>query len=322
MSKAQCVPTAVMTQLNDPTANTPAALTDSDICEDCKTILEIYVYARSGSAMSEQEPKPKVHGLFRLKTAIRGVNCHLCALFLSLFSKDDLRELEHDEVTVECELSSSRSPRALLVGGKSLNVKQITQEIGILDNGELPSPSPFTGSSKTLQLANRWLNDCAINHAGCSEGFIPGFMPSRLIDIGLDGAILPKLIETSSMTSPQRYLSLSHCWGGKVPLSLCHGSLVGMREEISYGDLPKTFQHALIVTRQLNFRYVWIDSLCIIQDSHEDWVKESDRMRQVYSNSFCNIAASAAENSSEGLFFDRYPGLIMPLRFQSMEVAT
>jgi len=166
----------------------------------------------------------------------------------------------------------------------------------------------------TLRLANRWLKNCAINHEECSEGFLSGFMPSRLIDIGLDGAISPKLIETSSMISPQRYLSLSHCWGGKVPLSLCHDSLAGMREEISYGDLPKTFQHALIVTRQLGCRYVWIDSLCIIQDSHEDWVKESDRMRHVYANSFCNIAASAAENSSEGLFFDRYPGSIMPLR--------
>ena len=43
-------------------------------------------------------------------------------------------------------------------------------------------------------------------------------------------------------------------------------------------------------------------------------MKESDRISQVYSNSFSNIAASAAVNSTRGLFFDRYPGLIMPLR--------
>jgi len=128
MSKAQFLPTAGMTHFNDPTATTPATLTESNICEMCKTILKRFDgYVRSKSAMYEQEPKPKVHGFFRLKTANRGADCHLCAVFLSLFNKDELQELEQSEVSVKSQLSSSGSPRVLLVGGKSLNVNKMSK---------------------------------------------------------------------------------------------------------------------------------------------------------------------------------------------------
>lgn len=153
-----------------------------------------------------------------------------------------------------------------------------------------------------------------MDHGECLKGTHPEFLPSRLIDIGLDGTVTPRLIDTSVLRAPQRYISLSHCWGGKITLTLREDSLAAMRLGINYKDLPKTFQHALIVTRELGCRYIWVDSLCIIQDSHVDWVKESSQMDKVYSNSFCNIAASAAENSTRGLFFYRNPDSIIPLR--------
>lgn len=74
-------------------------------------------------------------------------------------------------------------------------------------------------------------------------------------------------------------------------------------------ELPRTFQHAVVVSRALRVRYLWIDSLCILQDNHSDWAFEANKMNMLYSNSHCNISASHAGDSSEGLFRHRVPDL-------------
>ncbi|KAH7417832.1 heterokaryon incompatibility protein-domain-containing protein [Cadophora sp. MPI-SDFR-AT-0126] len=70
---------------------------------------------------------------------------------------------------------------------------------------------------------------------------------------------------------------------------------------ISFNSLPRTFQDAIVVTRRLGLTYLWIDSLCIIQDSMEDWEKESKEMQNVYANAVINISADSAGDSSMGL---------------------
>lgn len=74
-------------------------------------------------------------------------------------------------------------------------------------------------------------------------------------------------------------------------------------------SLPKSFQDAVTVTRKLHIRYLWIDSLCIIQDDNEDWERESSRMASIYQNAHVTIAATAAENSQEGFLYPRIPAL-------------
>lgn len=76
----------------------------------------------------------------------------------------------------------------------------------------------------------------------------------------------------------------------------------------------QTFMDAIRVTRRLKLQYLWIDSLCIIQDSNTDWLHESSLMSNIYKYSFCNIAASAAADDHGGLFFDRDPFLALPTR--------
>ncbi|KAE8453294.1 hypothetical protein EG329_011361 [Mollisiaceae sp. DMI_Dod_QoI] len=67
----------------------------------------------------------------------------------------------------------------------------------------------------------------------------------------------------------------------------------------------QTFQDAIWVTQSLGFSYIWIDSLCIVQDDEDDWRQESALMSQVYGNAVVNIAATKAENGSVGLFAER-----------------
>lgn len=67
---------------------------------------------------------------------------------------------------------------------------------------------------------------------------------------------------------------------------------------IFLSDLPPLFQDAIIITRQLGLRYLWIDSLCIIQDSLRDWETEAAKMASIYQNSYVTISATDASNGS------------------------
>jgi hypothetical protein len=81
---------------------------------------------------------------------------------------------------------------------------------------------------------------------------------------------------------------------------------------LELSDLPKTLRDAILATRKLGISYLWIDSLCIIQDSHTDWTSESVKMRQIYRNSWLNLAAAMAKDSIEGLFVLRAPLQVAP----------
>lgn len=81
---------------------------------------------------------------------------------------------------------------------------------------------------------------------------------------------------------------------------------------ISISTLPKTFQDAIVIARRLAVRYLWIDSLCIIQDDLDlaDWLYEATYMMEMYSNAICNISATGSTSSSQGLFHQRDSGLL------------
>jgi len=70
-------------------------------------------------------------------------------------------------------------------------------------------------------------------------------------------------------------------------------------------ELPRTFREACKLVNELGYQFLWIDSLCIYQDSEQDWLEESTRMSDVYSNSALNIAAGAAADSDGGLYSRR-----------------
>lgn len=78
-------------------------------------------------------------------------------------------------------------------------------------------------------------------------------------------------------------------------------------------DLPKTFQDAIRFTRRTPVEYIWIDSLCILQDSEDDWQDEAVRMEHVYSNAYCNIAATAGSHTQAGCFVERDVNVCLPV---------
>ena len=135
-------------------------------------------------------------------------------------------------------------------------------------------------------------------------------MPSRLIQISSNEEPYPavKLYHTSPADRNLRYLTLSHCWGNAQNVTkLTSEHITVFQEDIPFGSLPRTFRDAVKITIGVGFEYLWIDSLCIIQDSKDDWVKESATMGSVYENSVCTIAAAVATDAQGGCFVTRDP---------------
>lgn len=174
-----------------------------------------------------------------------------------------------------------------------------------------------TGSDSNIALASKWLNDCSAKHSIChsfGEGQGPWY-PTRLLDVGKhveESDVRLVISDTDSPTGP--YLTLSHCWGSALVSKLEMRDLEKSKAGISASALPKTFRDAVYVTKKLGVQYLWIDALCIIQDSVEDWRQETATMGKVYKNALCNIAATGASDSSIGCFWDRNPLLAQPCK--------
>lgn len=104
------------------------------------------------------------------------------------------------------------------------------------------------------------------------------------------------------------YMTLSYRWGPNPQLLLLSSNIETFRRRGSpIADLPQTFKDVVAVVRSFGVRYIWIDCLCIIQDSVEDWEAEAPTMRHVYANTVCNVVASASNDPEGGLFRNRQP---------------
>ncbi len=101
------------------------------------------------------------------------------------------------------------------------------------------------------------------------------------------------------------YAALSHCWGKKQPLKTTRSTFSARKTEIIWTSIPKTFQDAITTSRSIGLEYIWIDSLCIIQDDSNDWNVESMRMMEIYANAYITIASTWADSGQKGCYSAR-----------------
>lgn len=143
-------------------------------------------------------------------------------------------------------------------------------------------------------------------HTACNSS--SHYLPSRLLSLSETDAGTIRLITTETERKVIGcYATLSHSWGDSNIPTLLSSTLDSFKQNISLELLPRTFIEAIAVCRRFSIPYLWIDSLCIIQDSVADWRAEAASMEGVYSNSRLNIMATASRNSHEGLFRSRDP---------------
>ncbi|KAK2677087.1 Heterokaryon incompatibility [Fusarium oxysporum f. sp. vasinfectum] len=181
------------------------------------------------------------------------------------------------------------------------------------------------------------IHDC-INkrgvHQECDVGWFRQDLkpnpPTRLIDVDTNDPSIVRLIVTAEDLQKDfipKYLTLSYCWGStNGHAKTTRATIAARREGIAVHSLPKTIQDAIQLTRLLKFRYLWIDAICIIQSDLDDvylddWNTEAPRIGSYYLHSKCLISASAASDSSQGLFVKqnarKYPLRTCALAFKN-----
>ncbi|ROT43781.1 HET-domain-containing protein [Sodiomyces alkalinus F11] len=203
--------------------------------------------------------------------------------------------------------------------GKTVQTLQL-----YITNDDKPTPWKLIGrgyhisehglSDNCVSLAREWLDMCVNTkgkHKNCPPVSIPE-LPTRVVFVGDHHSTAPRLV-LSSPGQRAHYAALSHCWGGSTPTMTTTDNLHLYTVSLPTDQLPRTFLDAIKVARALRIEYIWIDSLCIVQDSPEDWQREASRMAQVYANAHVTISADAAADSAAG-FLDA-PSRQVPATF-------
>jgi hypothetical protein len=172
---------------------------------------------------------------------------------------------------------------------------------------------PSDNGSAAFAHVNSWIQECFQNHETCKSTISNDIvdeihgpeLPTRVLDVGVIDNSDVSLVETEGRHG--NFCALSYCWGPvEHNLRTTTENIQSHLSGIKFGMLPKTFQDAVITTRKIGIRYLWIDSLCIIQGHQRDWNTEAAQMGEVYQNAYLVIAASGAAHPGEGCFSNRY----------------
>ena len=278
--------------------------------------------------------------------------CHLCNLIFGQIGSSDLARMRKD--LDEAFVPSYRQIGILIesygdsytlqvnawkrcISSESNDLKNLEQtsstdqqswsEIAKLDvnheeqdyTKEERSTSYLNCSDATLLQIAEWMGECLTSHDKCFDiqtvSATRDILPLRLLDLA--PALHPDLIRLESsepLPFHTVYVTLSHCWGGHCKTTLTTSSLATFQAGIRLSTLPKTFQDAVLLTRNLGIRYLWIDALCIIQDSNQEWSHEASLMGDIYANSSLTLSATNSPDSEGGLYHSRSPLSVWPCR--------
>ncbi|KAF4627713.1 hypothetical protein G7Y89_g10440 [Cudoniella acicularis] len=177
--------------------------------------------------------------------------------------------------------------------------KQDDVGVAINDLVLLRQPYEHPFSTIAMERVKRWLQTCQESHFQCTKQL--DFLPTRVIDLSGEEPVL-----IDGINAPHgHYITLSHCWGLKIMLTTTQETKTERYKGIPLSLLPKVFEDAIKIAKILGMIYLWIDSLCIIQDSVEDWQKESKRMHEYYGNSILTISALDSPDSHHGILNPR-----------------
>lgn len=162
-----------------------------------------------------------------------------------------------------------------------------------------PRPNLDSGSGEAVQRSKRWLTQCLESHTICSRP--PSKLPKRVLDLMVpDNPNIVRLYETRGEV--EQFVALSYCWGLAGALTTVSSNIERHRTGIRVVDFPRTLREAIVFTRKLGFRYLWIDALCIIQDDADDWAEQAASMIDVYGTSTITLSATSSYDCDHGLF--------------------
>lgn len=193
-----------------------------------------------------------------------------------------------------------------------------------------------TSSSRSLDIAAGWLASCLSAEAPPKlEDWKPPGYWDRYIDEAEDSKVVSSNSEVASLTTQNplrlveipsdargkatsirvihtdgqhyQYAALSYCWGkaqpgDSRPWQTKWATLNSHLQGINRLHLPQTIQDAIFICQKLRISYLWVDSLCIIQDLTSDWETEAAKMSGIYLGSLLTLSLSASVSAEHGCF--------------------
>ncbi|KAL5316961.1 hypothetical protein ACEPPN_016013 [Leptodophora sp. 'Broadleaf-Isolate-01'] len=166
--------------------------------------------------------------------------------------------------------------------------------------------SPQVATEEAFASARNWIKECFQTHSNCPKA-TNGVLPTRVLDLTMLSELLDMIqLKETTQGETGQYVALSYCWGpdGQAK-TLTHATIREFKNAIVVRELPQTLRDAILVTRKLGIRYLWIDALCIIQDSDSDKARELTQMPSIYKNALLTVSAAIAEDCEKGFLHDR-----------------
>jgi hypothetical protein len=168
-----------------------------------------------------------------------------------------------------------------------------------------------TKHDSTFKFIKDELQQCTQHHVACGghstlANLLPDRqLPRRLLHFSKDNNIV-KLVDGEDLRHSPPYTTLSHRWGSSPPLQLTSETQKMLYDGISTTALPLLFRDVIDLVMRLGFQYLWIDTLCIQQDDHDDWESQATRMHLVFAFSSLNVSACSALHD-DSLYSPRNP---------------
>ncbi|KAL9064106.1 MAG: hypothetical protein Q9157_007954 [Trypethelium eluteriae] len=170
---------------------------------------------------------------------------------------------------------------------------------------------PMLGCQVAVKFIKKSLEACVSGHKECTR-VRPSSIPKRLLHVGRKhstGFGDPYLVQDLKSLPP--YVALSYCWGKKTFRRMTRASLDQDKRGIALRTLPRSFQDAISLLRDLDIDYLWVDALCIIQGDKNDWELEGAKMNRVYTHALFVISVTFGHDANSG-FLSYHPPLADP----------
>jgi hypothetical protein len=154
----------------------------------------------------------------------------------------------------------------------------------------------YVGAQVDMDIIRAWLHHCENSHGkDCKPSLRYPFQPTFLIDV-VDSCLV-------NAPSECRYIALSYVWGTGAVFKHLQENSTSLRSPgvLNSLPIPMTIRDAMTVVHAIKERYLWVDSICIIQNNLQMQQTEISRMGSIYSNALFTIIGASGDNANSGL---------------------
>ncbi|KAK3380623.1 heterokaryon incompatibility protein-domain-containing protein [Lasiosphaeria ovina] len=261
------------------------------LCDRCEQLDLGHVFEQSVPPNRSTIPGGWMHSDSFAMLRLSADTCAMCSILMGDAGSNPLVE-DDDSVRL---LTFTRDWWRLLEGPRSLP--------GPIAGLEVIAGPKGVNEAHSVRHLPIWTADTPSMDLTLDED--PADLPTRVLDVGLASSGPDSVCLVLPGSQKGRYIALSHCWGTLPVTTTVTSTLHQRMQGIFVHELSTNFQHAIQMTRQLGYRYLWIDSVCIIQDDANDWAVESAKMAQVYTRASLTLAAANSAAAGDGFLNPR-----------------